>query len=148
MIGEQTLLTPTAVRRDWETPQPLFHMYDREFHFTLDVCANYQNRKCHYYIDEQENGLLEDWADNVCWMNPPYGRQLRRWMKKAYEASVAGATVVCLVPARTDTQWWHEYAEKGERRFLMGRVAFIRPDGKRSRAPFPSAIVIFRPGSQ
>jgi phage N-6-adenine-methyltransferase len=135
------LYMPLPTRNDWETPQELFDELDREFAFTLDVCANHQNRKCQFYINEEEDGLREDWADNVCWMNPPYGRNLRSWVGKAYEASMGGATVVCLVPARTDTEWWHEYAEKAaERRFIRGRVPFVRTDGGRNRALMPGGI--------
>jgi len=80
--------------------------------------------------------------DGVCWMNPPYGRTIGKWMRKAYESSLTGSTVVCLVPARTDTAWWHDYAIKGEVRFLRGRLKF---GGSANSAPFPNAVVIFRP---
>lgn len=139
------LLNPTAARTDWETPQPLFDEYDREFAFTLDVCATADNAKCRKYITPEGDGLTWPWSPNVCWMNPPYGPAIKAWMQKAYAESQRGATVVCLVPARTDTAWWHEYAEKGERRFIQGRVNHLRSDGQRSRSTFPSAIVIFRP---
>lgn len=80
-------------------------------------------------------------------MNPPYGREIGKWMKKAFESSQSGATVVCLIPARTDTAWWHDYAAKGEVRFLRGRVKFVSRDGSNKQsAPFPSALVIFRGG--
>ena len=73
-------------------------------------------------------------------MNPPYGREIGKWMRKAYESSLYGATVVCLVPARTDTAWWHDYAMKGEVEFVRGRLKF---GGSKASAPFPSAIVTF-----
>jgi hypothetical protein len=75
-------------------------------------------------------------------MNPPYGREIKKWVKKAYESSLLGATVVCLVPSRTDTSWWHEYCVKGEIEFIRGRLKF---GGSKSPAPFPSAVVIFKP---
>jgi site-specific DNA-methyltransferase (adenine-specific) len=126
----------------WATPQSFFNEWDAVFRFELDVCADAQNAKCWRYFSEQDNGLYQDWAPNRCWMNPPYGREIRRWMQKAYEESLKGATVVCLVPARTDTAWWHEYAMKGEITFIRGRLKF--GDAK-SGAPFPSAVVVFRP---
>lgn len=125
---------------DWETPQNLFDEYDQQFHFTLDVCANSENAKCEKYFTVGDDGLSQDWQ-GVCWMNPPYGREIGKWMTKVYKSSLNGATVVCLIPARTDTRWWHEYAMKGEIRFLRGRIRFV---GGKSCAPFPSAIVIFR----
>jgi len=77
-------------------------------------------------------------------MNPPYGREIGKWVKKAYESAQSGATVVCLVPARTDTAWWHDYCAKGEIRFVRGRLKF---GGSKNSAPFPSAVVIFRPAT-
>ncbi len=148
MIGTPSLLRPTAARLDWETPQPLFDELSREFRFTLDVCATHANKKCSMYYSLEDDALAHPWGREICWMNPPYGREIGRWMQKAYIESRLGATVVCLVPARTDTAWWHQYAEKAaERRFLRGRVAHYRADGKRSVAPFPSVVVVFRPGS-
>jgi phage N-6-adenine-methyltransferase len=124
----------------WATPQDVFDLLDSEFHFELDVCAIPGNAKCRRYFSPAQNGLRQEWK-GVCWMNPPYGREIGHWMKKAYESSLKGATVVCLVPARTDTAWWHDYATKGEIRFVRGRLRFGNAE---SAAPFPSAIVIFR----
>lgn len=127
---------------EWPTPQKLFDALDAEFGFTLDPCATKANAKCRRYFTKEEDGLRQDWADETVFMNPPYGRAIGRWMAKAYAASRAGATVVCLVPARTDTTWWHRYAMKGQIRLLKGRIRF---EGGRHSAPFPSAIVVFRP---
>jgi phage N-6-adenine-methyltransferase len=127
-------------KHDWETPQELFEKLDREFHFTLDVCAVPENAKCTHYFSPTDDGLSKEWT-GVCWMNPPYGREIGKWMQKALHESEHGVTVVCLVPARTDTEWWHKYAMQGEIRFLRGRLRF---QGANSTAPFPSAIVIFR----
>lgn len=131
--------------QEWETPRELFNALDAEFHFTLDVAASPENAKCAQYYTALDDGLSADWGHAVCWCNPPYGAAVAKWIRKAWAASLYGATVVCLVPARTDTAWWHDYAARGECRFLRGRVPFVRKDGQRSRAPFSSAIVIFRP---
>ncbi|MED4883057.1 DNA N-6-adenine-methyltransferase [Bacillus smithii] len=123
----------------WSTPQDFFDKLNKEFNFEIDVCATAENAKCKKYYSPEEDGLQQEWK-GVCWMNPPYGRQIGKWVKKAYESSLKGATVVCLLPARTDTKWWHEYCMKGEIRFVKGRLKF--GDGKNS-APFPSVVVIF-----
>jgi phage N-6-adenine-methyltransferase len=122
---------------DWETPQALFDLLDSEFHFTLDVCATKENAKCARYFSK--NGLTESW-EGVCWMNPPYGDAIGDWVAKAHESGDAGATVVCLVPARTDTNWWWDHCRFGEVRFLRGRLRF---GGATTGAPFPSALAIF-----
>jgi phage N-6-adenine-methyltransferase len=125
----------------WETPQALFDALNAEFAFTLDVCALAENAKCPKFFTPEQNGLFQKWTGR-CWMNPPYGRAIGEWMRKAYESALQGVLVVCLVPSRTDTAWWHDYAMKGEIQFLKGRLKF--GDAKYN-APFPSAVVIFRP---
>jgi phage N-6-adenine-methyltransferase len=131
---------------EWSTPQELFDELDREFHFTLDVCATPENAKCERFFTKEQDGLRQSWSNEVIWLNPPYGRQIDRWIRRAYIASAcADSTVVCLIPARTDTSYWHEYVMKGDVRFLRGRIYFESPGKKRDRAPFPSAVVIFRP---
>lgn len=127
---------------EWATPQALFDTYNAEFGFTLDVCATLANAKCSRYFTAQDDGLAQSWTGEVCWMNPPYGTTIGRWIRKAYESAQAGATVVCLIPARTDTRWWHQYVAHGEIRFHPGRITFV---GARNPAPFPNAVVIFRP---
>lgn len=127
---------------DWATPADFYKMLDLEFGFDLDPCASHENAKCDEYFTVDENGLEQDWRDHTVFMNPPYGREIGKWMQKAYESSQNGATVVCLVPARTDTNWWHSYAMKGEIRLVKGRLKF---GGASTNAPFPSAVVIFRP---
>lgn len=129
-------------RDDWETPQDFFDSLNREFRFTLDPCCTIHSAKCEKFFTKETDGLSQDWSKDVVFMNPPYGRQIKAWMKKAYETHLAGGTVVCLVPARTDTAWWHDYAAKGSVRFVRGRLKF--GDGKQS-APFPSAVVVFGP---
>lgn len=124
----------------WATPQGFFDRLNAEFHFDVDVCANDDNAKCKRYFTERTNGLLQKWEGNV-WMNPPYGREIAEWIQKAYESAQEGATVVCLIPARTDAGWWHDYCMSGEIRFVRGRLKF---GGSEWNAPFPSAVVIFR----
>src|SRR5699024_3089209 len=123
----------------WATPQDFFNKLNEDFNFQCDVCAIDDNAKCDKYYSPEEDGLQQEWQ-GVCWMNPPYGRVIGDWVKKAYKSSLKGATVVCLVPARTDTKWWHEYCMKGEIRLVKGRLKF--GDGK-NPAPFPSAVVVF-----
>lgn len=138
------MITPgmmTSKTPEWSTPQDLFDKLNAEFSFTLDPCSTHENHKCDRYYIAAEDGLAHNWAGERVFMNPPYGREIGKWMKKAFEEARA-ALVVCLVPARTDTAWWHDYAAKGQVRFLRGRLRF--GDGK-GRAPFPSAIVIFSP---
>lgn len=124
----------------WATPQDFFDKYNAIYNFDLDVCATDQNAKCKKYFTKDDDGLNQEWHGN-CWMNPPYGREIIKWMKKAYESNLTGATVVCLVPARTDTKWWHEYAMKGQIEFIRGRLKF---GNAKNSAPFPSAVVIFK----
>lgn len=121
---------------------PLFASLNEEFGFTLDPCATRENAKCEKFYTQRDNGLIQLWTDERVFMNPPYGTEIKAWMRKAYLESQKGATVVCLVPARTDTEWWHRYAAKGEIRFLKGRIKF---NGCENSAPFPSAVVIFKP---
>ena len=125
---------------EWETPDDLFAKLDAEFHFTLDPCATKDNARCAKYYTKEDDGLIQSWLGNVVFMNPPYGSQLKLWAKKAFEES-SHATVVCLVPSRTDTSYWHDYFMKADEiRYIRGRLKF---KGGRSCAPFPPAIVIF-----
>ena len=127
----------------WETPQEFFDKLDAEFHFALDVCALPENAKCSNYFTPEQDGLTRPWT-GTCWCNPPYGRQVGRWVKKASESAEAGATVVMLLPARTDTRWFHQYIYgKTEIRFIPGRLKF---GGGKSSAPFPSMVVVFKKG--
>ncbi|AGR47507.1 DNA N-6-adenine-methyltransferase [Brevibacillus phage Abouo] len=129
----------------WETPQEFFNQLNQEFGFQIDVCALPENAKCERYFSPDEDGLQQEWT-GICWMNPPYGRQIGKWIKKAYESSLNGATVVCLIPARTDARWWHDYCMKGEIRLVKGRLKF---GSSKWSAPFPNALVIFKEaGSQ
>ena len=130
----------------WETPQSLFDLLDGEFGFTLDVCAAAGTAKCERYFSPADDGLIQDWSQDICWMNPPYGDQIEIWMRKANEQVELGATVVCLVPARVDTGWWWDSCICGEIRFLKGRVKFRTPGKEDQSAPFPSAVVVLGKG--
>jgi phage N-6-adenine-methyltransferase len=126
----------------WETPIELFNKLNDEFNFTLDVCALKETAKCDKFFSPEIDGLKQDWSNNVCWMNPPYGRQIQLWLEKAYNESLKDSTtVVCLIPSRTDTKYWHNYCmNASEIRFIKGRLKF---GNSKNSAPFPSAIVIF-----
>lgn len=126
----------------WETPIELFNKLNDEFNFTLDVCALKETAKCDKFFSPEIDGLKQDWSNNVCWMNPPYGRQIQLWLEKAYNESLKdGTTVVCLIPSRTDTKYWHNYCmNASEIRFIKGRLKF---GNSKNSAPFPSAIIIF-----
>jgi phage N-6-adenine-methyltransferase len=107
----------------WETPQWLFDQLNAVYHFETDVCAVPENAKCSRFFTPEQDGLKQEWT-GVCWMNPPYGREICAWVCKAYESAQNGAIVVCLLPSRTDTSWWHDYCMKGEITFLRGRLKF------------------------
>ena len=128
----------SSLTDDWATPKLFFEEINREYQFDTDVCASVQNYKCSRYFTEKENGLIQEWG-NVNWCNPPYGRKIGLWIKKSYEENLKGKTVVLLIPARTDTKWFHDYIyQKHEIRFIKGRLKFN--DGK-NPAPFPSMLV-------
>lgn len=141
MVNKVLFSSATA---EWETPQDLYDKRHGEFNFVVDVCARAENAKCSAFFSPEVNGLVQPWHQyGTCWMNPPYGRNISMWVQKAYEESQKGATVVCLLPARTDTRWFQDYCLKhGEVRFIRGRLKF---GGAANPAPFPSVIVIFRP---
>lgn len=128
---------------EWETPQDFFDALDAEFHFTLDPCASVTNHKCDKYFTKDENGLLQDWSGETVFCNPPYGKDIRHWVEKCYLESVKNKiTVVMLIPARTDTRWFHDFVyHKAELRFVKGRLKF---GGTKNSAPFPSMVVIYR----
>ena len=127
---------------NWATPQWLFDELDKEFYFTLDPCASKENAKCAKYFTKEDNGLNQNWG-GVIFCNPPYGREIGKWVAKcAEEAKKPDTICVMLIPARTDTKWFHEYIyHKAEIRFLKGRLKF---GDSTNSAPFPSMIVVFR----
>lgn len=136
---------PTSKTVEWGTPQDLFDQLHAEFSFVLDACASPDNAKCDKYYTKEQDGLSQNWeeAKGPVFLNPPYGREIADWVAKA---SQTAATVVALLPARTDTQWFHKYILgcKAEIRWLPGRLYFQSADFKPDRAPFPSMIVVWR----
>jgi len=133
----------TSNKPDWETPQEFFDKLDEEFDFRLDVCASEENRKCDKYYSKEQDALKQNWSNDELywkWMNPPYGREIGQWIKKANEER----NVVALLPARTDTRWFWDYIynkSNVEIRFIKGRLKF---GGSKNSAPFPSMIIIFK----
>ena len=124
----------------WSTPDDFYQKLHKEFRFTLDPCSDDTNHKTDLYFTKETDGLSQSWDGHRVFMNPPYGREIGLWMEKA---SNSKALVVCLVPSRTDTRWWHDHViNKGaEVRFIKGRLKF---GGSKNSAPFPSAVVIYR----
>lgn len=127
----------------WATPQTFFDELNREFDFNLDPCADATNHKCEKYFTEEENGLLQDWGGCRVFCNPPYGSSIKDWVAKCYhEGHKEETLVVLLIPARTDTTYFHDYIEhRAEIRFVRGRLKF---GDSKTGAPFPSMVVIFR----
>ena len=122
----------TSLRGDWKTPRALYQALDAEFHFDRDPCP----------VNPKINGLESEWG-KVNFVNPPYGKEIIGWIQKGYQESLKAKTIVFLLPSRTDTHWWHDYIMKAnEIRFIKGRLKF---DDQKNSAPFPSAIVVFKP---
>lgn len=131
-------------RDDWGTPREVFAPLNAEFGFTLDAAASASNALCEQYYTILDNALVQPWT-GIVFLNPPYGHGVQAWIRKAWESAQEGATVVCLVKATPDTVWWHTYTQYAEVRLLKGRIKFV---GAEHAAPFPSALVIFRPPIQ
>lgn len=129
----------------WATPNDFFDKLNEEFHFTLDPCADEINHKCEKYYTKEDDGLKQSWNNERVFCNPPYGREIGKWVEKAYaENMIGGAYVVMLIPARTDTKWFHDYIYNKpnvEIRFIKGRLRFGNSENP---APFPSMLVIFK----
>ena len=133
----------TSDRDDWETPRDFFDALDAEFGFTLDPCSSDANAKCARHWTRADDGLSKDWSGERVFMNPPYGREIGRWVEKA--ATSGAEIVVGLLPARTDTAWFHDWVYgKAELRFLRGRLKFAQGGVQGQSAPFPSLLAIWR----
>lgn len=156
----------------WATPQEFFNKLNEAYHFDIDVCAAKDTAKCEKFFTKENSCLDKTWGEgNVCFMNPPYGREIGKFIKKAYEQSLIGTKTICLLPSRTDTKWFHEFCVKGEIQFLKGRLIFgndaywewvweqeylpnskgelkknslFKKYGVKNSAPFPSMVVIFK----
>lgn len=132
--------------REWETPPELFAELDAEFGFTLDPCATPANAKCARFYTEEQDGLAQDWSGERVFMNPPYGREVYAWTRKAREEAARGALVVGLLPASTDLAWWHEdVVGHAEVRYIRGRVRFLTGGPYRASGFFASVIVVWTP---
>lgn len=125
---------------EWATPKLFFEELNNKYHFTLDPCSTKENHKCNKYYTKEDNGLEKSWMGERVYVNPPYGRKISKWVEKAYNENKKGTFIVMLLPARTDTKWFHNYIYKKHKiEFIKGRLKFN--DGKQS-APFPSMLVI------
>lgn len=125
----------------WSTPQDFYDKYNAKYHFNLEPCATSENAKCEEYYTEEDNGLIQNWGGYRVFCNPPYGRGIGKWVAKGYaESKKPNTTVVMLLPARTDTAWFHDYCAKGKIEFLRGRLKFGESN---NNAPFPSMVVVF-----
>jgi len=131
---------------EWDTPQSFYDKLDKKYNFTLDPCATKNSAKCWQYFTKEDDGLSQDWSGHTVFMNPPYGRGISKWIEKAYaESKKPNTKVVCLIPSRTDTKYWHKYCMKADFiYFIKGRLQFQNKLSSGSNsAPFPSAIVVF-----
>jgi len=139
-------LSGSMKSNEWTTPTDVFDKLNKAYDFTLDPCCTKESALCEKFYTIEEDGLQQDWSKDVVFMNPPYGRGINKWIEKAYLESRMGAVVVCLIPARVDTRYWHDYIFPYARQitFLKGRLKF----GGGGNAPFPSAIVEFKPHSR
>lgn len=137
----------SSKKMDWCTPQGFFDRLNEEFRFVLDAAATERSAKCPLYYTPETDGLAQSWdRGGAVFCNPPYGREVGKWVRKAYEEAQGGTTVVLLIPARTDTNYFHDYIlGHAEIRFVRGRLYFTGEDGEAvGSAPFPSMVVIYR----
>lgn len=148
----------TSKNHEWETPQELFEQLNEEFNFTIDLAANSINHKLQRYYNLEHNALKQDWSNERAFLNPPYGRKIEQWIKKCDETqqknkrlvippfNISSSVIVALLPARTDTKWFHEYCYKPgvNIRFIKGRLKFEVGGEAENSAPFPSMIVIWK----
>lgn len=136
------LVNLNSGKNDWQTPKELFDALDREFHFTLDPCSTHENALCKRHYTKEEDGLSQNWGGEIVFMNPPYGTETGKWIRKAYEESLKGAMVVCLIPVRPDNRYWHDIILPYASRiwFIKRRLHF---SNSKNTAGFPSALVLF-----
>ena len=145
MINEGLMSSNT---NEWATPIKFFEELNKEFNFTLDPCSTHENAKCEKHYTIKENGLIQDWKGETVFCNPPYGREIKKWVQKCYEEHIKNnTTIVMLIPARTDTRYFHDYIYKKctEIKFIRGRIKFVDENGKQQNsAPFPSMIIVYK----
>jgi phage N-6-adenine-methyltransferase len=146
MNNSTTKLMFSSESNEWATPQTFFNKLDNKFNFTLDPCATKKTAKCNKYYTKNDDGLSKSWEGETVFVNPPYGRELKNWVKKAYDESRnSNTTVVLLCPARTDTKYFHNYMMKAsELHFIKGRLKFESDNKKNNSAPFPSVVAVFK----
>ncbi len=132
----------SSASENWATPQSFFNHLNAEFNFDLDPCADDTNHKCDLYFTKEQDGLAQNWGGHCVFCNPPYGREVGKWVEKGFRTNREyGNTVVMLLPARTDTKWFHEFIyHKADVRFVRGRLKF---GNSNNPAPFPSMVVVF-----
>lgn len=138
----------TSDKKNWETPTDFFNRLNKKFHFNWDLAAEKHNHKVDNYFTKEDNSLVQDWGglEGNLFLNPPYGRELKNWVKKASETELdKGQYLVMLIPSRTDTSYWHDYIfGKAQIKFLRGRLKFEVNGEPRDAAPFPSALIIYK----
>ena len=143
MNNLKTMLS--SVKMDWETPKDFFNELNKEFDFTLDPCCSINNAKCNKFYTELDDGLLQDWSNERVFVNPPYGRAIKDWVKKCFDERNKADIIVMLIPARTDTLYFHKYIYHiAKIRFIKGRIKFIGNQKGSGSAPFPSMLCIFK----
>lgn len=126
---------------EWSTPQDFYNILNLYFNFTLDPCSDGKNNKCKKFYTVNENGLIQDWINEIVFCNPPYGRELNKWVEKCYNEAKKGVKIVLLIPARTDTKYQHQYCFNADYIwFIKGRLKF---GNSKNAAPFPSQLVLF-----
>lgn len=144
MAADLSALLKQPLSHEWRTPPDLYKTLGTEFRFDLDAAATEENALCSHCYSMSDDALNRDWVGKSVWCNPPYGLGIGKWVRKGFEEAQTGTTVVMLIPARTDTSWWHRYVMcAAEIRLVRGRLRF---SGHDMNAPFPSAVVVFRPG--
>lgn len=144
MAMNRSLLSSKS--NEWATPQAVFDELNKEFNFTLDPAATSENAKCQRFFTKEQDGLKQDWSGETVFCNPPYGREIGKWVEKCFNEHIKhNITIVMLIPARTDTTYFHEYIyNHAEIRFIKGRIKFIQNGKEGDAAPFPSMIVIYK----
>ena len=137
----------TSKTNEWYTPKDFYDELNKEFNFTLDPCCTKESAKCDFFYTKEDDGLSKEWMGETVFVNPPYGREIKEWVRKSWmQGSQKDTVVVMLIPARTDTSYWHDYifSKATDIRFLRGRIKFEDINGEaKNSAPFPSAVVVF-----
>ncbi|WP_409043290.1 phage N-6-adenine-methyltransferase [Latilactobacillus sakei] len=137
----------SSKKEDWETPQLFFNELNKKYKFNWDLASSDANAKCVNHFTVGDDSLSQDWSalEGNLWLNPPYGRDLKHWVKKAYESSLdRSGLLVMLIPSRTDTSYWHDYIfDKAQIKFIRGRLKFENGGVASQPAPFPSALIVY-----